>query len=73
VLAEFFCRIGRWLIIEFVPTEDSQVQRLLASRVDIFDHYNQPDFEAAFAEFFTLRAAKAIPGSKRTLYLFERK
>jgi hypothetical protein len=35
-LAEFFRSLGHWLIIEFVPKDDSQVQILLASRQDIF-------------------------------------
>jgi len=70
-VAEFMAGLGRNLIIEFVPKEDSQVQKLLASRVDIFDHYTQSDFEAAFAQCFTLRASQPIPGTKRTLYLYE--
>ena len=32
----FFRKVCRWLIIEFVPKSDSQVQRLLATREDIF-------------------------------------
>ena len=71
--AELFSRLGRWLIIEFVPKEDSQVQRLLSSRVDIFDHYNRPDFETAFSQYFDIRAAQEISGSKRTLYLMEKR
>ena len=70
-VAAFMADLGRNLIIEFVPKEDSQVQKLLASRVDIFDHYTQPDFEAAFEQYFTMRASQPIPGTKRTLYLYE--
>lgn len=72
-VAEFFGRLGRWLIIEFVPKEDSQVQRLLASRLDIFDQYHKAGFEAAFEQVYTIRAAREIPESKRTLYLMEKK
>ena len=34
-VAEFFARLGRHLVIEFVPKSDSQVQRMLSSRTDI--------------------------------------
>lgn len=39
-IAKFFNKICKNLIIEFVPKEDSQVQRLLRTRKDIFDSYN---------------------------------
>ncbi len=41
--AVFFNRITRFLIIEFVPKDDSQVRRLLATREDIFPHYDRGD------------------------------
>lgn len=72
-LAEFFASAGRWLIIEFVPKEDSQVQRLLSTREDIFPDYHPEGFEKAFATCFHQRARELIPGSKRHLYLLERK
>ena len=68
-LAEFFQRAGRALIIEFVPKEDSQVQRLLATREDVFPDYRQDSFEAAFTEYFRIETQQAVEGSKRTLYL----
>ncbi len=71
--AEFFSRLGRWLIIEFVPKEDSQVARLLATREDIFPDYTQAGFEQAFGEYFTICAREAIQDSRRSLYLMERK
>jgi len=70
-LAQFFRDTGRWLIIEFVPKSDSQVQRLLQSRKDIFPHYTEPDFEAAFGQYFILREKAPIQDSARTLYLLE--
>jgi len=70
-LAEFFKKCSNWLIIEFVPKEDSQVQRLLTTRKDIFDHYNKKDFESAFSTNFDIRESISIPGTKRTLYLME--
>ena len=68
-VAEFLRRCCRSLIIEFVPKEDSQVRRLLASRVDIFGDYHRAGFEAAFAPHFEVERAEPIAGSERTLYL----
>lgn len=72
-IAKFLHRCGRHLIIEFVPREDSQVQRLLSTREDIFTHYHQAGFEQAFGEYFTLRHREPIRETERVLYLMERK
>ena len=68
-IASFLRRACRSLIIEFVPKSDSQVQRLLASRVDVFGDYNRENFEAAFVEHFDIQRAEPIVESERTLYL----
>jgi hypothetical protein len=73
LLAEFFHRLGRWLVIEWVPKEDSQVQKLLASRQDIFSGYHQEGFEAAFGEFYKIHEKAAVQDSPRVLYLMEKK
>ena len=73
LLANFFQNMGRWLIIEWVPKEDSQVQILLASRQDIFSEYHQEGFEAAFGMYFTIHEKVPIQDSPRVLYLLERK
>ena len=72
-VAEFFAKIGRWLIIEFVPKEDSQVKKLLATREDIFDKYDQENFEKEFKKYFKIESSVAIKGSKRFLYLMKSK
>ena len=72
-IAQFFSTLGRWLIIEFVPKEDSQVQRLLAHREDIFPHYTREGFIMAFASYFEMLEEKKIAGSQRILYLMRRK
>ena len=51
----------------------SQVQRLLASRKDIFTDYNQETFEAVFSETYTIHESVAIRGSERRLYLMEKR
>ncbi len=71
-VAEFFARLGPRLIIEFVPKSDSQVQRLLASRQDIFDGYTIEGFEASFGRHYRTLHKESVAGSERTLYLLER-
>lgn len=72
-IAQFFSKLGEWLIIEFVPKRDSQVQRLLANREDIFPEYTQSGFEEAFAAYYQLVDIEAIEGSERTMYLMRRR
>ena len=68
-VAEFFAELGNWLIIEFVPKADSQVQKLLKSRDDIFDQYTKEGFEQAFGLYFNLQEAVPLKESERILYL----
>jgi len=72
-IAEFFAKIGRNVIVEFVPAEDSQSKKLLANRGDRFIDYTQDNFEKAFAERFDLVRKDSISDSKRTLYLFTKR
>lgn len=72
MIASMFSNLAPWLIIEFVPKEDSQVQKLLATREDIFGNYHQEGFELAFQKFYTLVSVEEIKTSSRKLYLFER-
>ncbi len=72
-IAGYFADLGEYLIIEFVPKSDSQVKRLLASRVDIFPDYTEEGMEAAFGEYYQLIEKQAVKDSKRTLYLMKRK
>jgi hypothetical protein len=72
-LASFFHNLGQWLVIEFVPKSDSQVQKLLASRQDIFTEYNLETFEAVFARYFTIHRRQDILNSERKLYLMEKR
>lgn len=73
MLADFFADLGSWLIIEFVPKSDSQVQKLLKSRVDIFPEYTTEKFEISFAERFDIIEKILIAESDRYLYLMRRK
>jgi len=70
-IVDFLAGICKTLIIEFVPKSDSQVQRLLATREDIFPGYTQTGFEQAFASRFTTLASSPVRESQRAVYLME--
>lgn len=72
-IAEFMAQICQSLIIEFVPKDDSQVQRLLQNREDIFPNYQQEVFEKEFLEHFQIQETIKIKGTSRTLYLMNTK
>lgn len=72
-LRDFFSQAGTWLIVEFIPKEDSQVQRLLSTREDIFPQYNLDSFEDIFGERFKIHQKVPIKESERTLFLMEKK
>ena len=67
-IAGYLARLGRVLIIEFVPKSDAQVSRLLLSRADIFPNYTKEQFERAFARYFTIESTERIKDSERWLY-----
>jgi hypothetical protein len=71
-LSNFFAALARYLIVEFIPKEDSQVQRLLATRSDIFPDYHMKGFEKAFAGQFRILRKETIIDSSRVLYLLEK-
>jgi len=70
-IAEFLKAISRWLVIEFIPKEDPQAQRLLAVRKDIFSRYTRDQFEVDFGAQFHIRASVQLQDSSRFLYLMQ--
>jgi SAM-dependent methyltransferase len=72
-IAESFAKIGSYLLIEFVPKEDSQVKRLLRTREDIFDQYTLEGLKQAFAAYYVLEKEIPVQGSERTMLLFKAK
>lgn len=70
-ISAWFSEICRRLIVEFVPKSDSQAQRLLESREDVFSQYHEENFEAAFSRDFDILERLPIPGSDRVIYLLE--
>ena len=62
-IAQSFQGLGKKLVIEFVPKDDDKVKLLLQNRKDIFTNYNQPEFEKAFGEYFTIDEVIQITGT----------
>jgi len=66
-------RQGGTLILEFVPWEDSQVQRLMAARQNVFTDYTLDGCIGAFQEEgFILQKQFSLTDSLRTLLVFTR-
>jgi hypothetical protein len=72
-IAGLFAGLCGTLVIEFVPKEDKQCRRLLASRQDIFGDYNEISFEEEFGRFFAVKEKRMIPGTGRIMYLMANK
>lgn len=71
-IAHFFNKMCNSLIIEFVPKNDSQVQRLLLTREDIFPNYTKEAFEEEFKKYFIILSSCRIAHSERVLYLMQK-
>jgi hypothetical protein len=71
-LSSFYASLSPWLLIEFVPKTDSQVERLLESREDIYANYHEEGFVAAFGRDFEVVQRRPIPGNERVLFLLKR-
>lgn len=72
-IASFFNKLCKYMIIEFVPKSDSQVQKLLSTREDIFPDYTQQSFEKSFMHYFDIKKSIKIYKSERILYLMKNK
>ena len=73
-IADFFNKIcSSALIVEFIPKNDSQVQRLLSTREDVFPDYTEQMFESKFEIYFEIKKTVKIKNSDRILYLMKKK
>jgi ribosomal protein L11 methylase PrmA len=69
-VAAMFRTLSDKAIVEFVPKEDSQVQRLLSSREDIFPDYDLEHSIEAFRKYYSGCEKIPIAGTCRTLLVF---
>ena len=72
MMAYYFSKLFKSIIIEFIPKEDSKVQELLTNRKDVFDNYSQDNFENSFKRYFEINKKILIRGSLRTIYLMNK-
>ncbi|MCR5260527.1 MAG: hypothetical protein K6C94_01690 [Candidatus Gastranaerophilales bacterium] len=72
-MAEYFSRVSKYLIIEFVGKKDSKVQMMLSHRKDVFVDYDEEHFEKVFSEYYNISDKQKIDSAERTMYLMERK
>ena len=72
-IALFFSKLSSWLLIEFIPKGDVQVQRMLSVREDIFDAYTSDNFEEAFGDYYKILHKDNVKGSSRVLYTMKRR
>ena len=70
-IAKKLAQHTKYLIIEFVDPEDSQVQILLQNRPHRKKAYSQIILENEFFNYFKLNDKREIYGAKRILYSFE--
>jgi hypothetical protein len=71
-IAHFLADLGPWLVIEYIPKDDPQIQKLLSSREDIFEDYSQERFEESFGAYYQIDDFVLIKDTNRTLYLMKR-
>ena len=72
-ISKFLSRLSDNLIIEFVPKPDSQVQKLLESRRDIFGNYDEETFVKEFGMYYNIMAKEKVVDSERTVFWMKRK
>jgi hypothetical protein len=71
MVMETLCRFGRRVVLEWVPKEDSQVQRMLSGRKDIFSDFNEAGLVAAIPLTHRVVERAEIEDSGRSLWLLE--
>ena len=72
-IAELLAKLNsKYLIIEFVPIQDSKVQLLIKNKQRDFSNYTQENFTAALMQNFKIVEVKKMGGTDRELLLFEK-
>ena len=72
-IAELFAKFNsKYIIVEFVPIEDSKVQLLIKNKQRDFSSYTQENFIAALLQYFKLIEVKNMEGTDRELLFLEK-
>ncbi len=72
-IACFFARCAPAALVEFIPREDSQIQRLLRSRPDIYQDWTLDQMVAAFQKYYQKCEIVPIRDSGRSLLLLSQR
>jgi len=72
-VSSYFARLGRQLILEFVPKEDPRVEAMLIDRRDVFADYSLDGLKTAFNSEWQLLEEAPVNGSARTMLRFVRR
>ncbi|MBQ3351583.1 MAG: hypothetical protein IJG38_14405 [Thermoguttaceae bacterium] len=70
-VAQFYRKLSPVAVVEFVPKDDSQTQRLLSSREDIFPNYNLEQCISAFLKYYNKVEQIPVKDMLRTILVFE--
>ena len=69
---DFFAAATReFALVEWVPKTDPMVERMLTSREDIFDSYDEDGFREACGERFSVVEEFEVADSQRRLFLLK--
>lgn len=71
LIARLFSMLGRYLIVEYIPIEDTQVQLMLTTRRNIFMEYDISSFRSKFSKYYDIIDEYPLPDSKRTMFLMQ--
>ena len=71
-IAEWFSKMGNYLIVEFVPKNDEKVKQLLLHRTDIFFDYKIENFKAALSVYYNIIKEQKVGDTERLVFLMKR-
>lgn len=71
-VARLYNQLSSVAVVEFVPKEDSQTQRLLSSREDIFPDYNLEKCIEVFKKYYSSVEQIPVSDSMRTMLVFNK-
>ena len=70
-IIEWITKLAPVGLIEFVPKTDETIKRMLENREDIFDKYNQLNFEKILSNKSKIIKKNIVSASGRIIYEFE--
>ncbi len=71
LIAKQFSDLSPQLIIEFIPKEDPQAQKLMITKKDIFENYSLENFISSFNLFYRVKEQYPLSNSGRILFWME--